>query len=184
MLRALAGRLELERFVSFSCLFPELSGSILGKAENTCETQHQPVALLGRQPASLDSDGTHEERSTKNGEKNQSKAPGGTTKQMAQRGESIASMKIASVVGGVQPLLARAGCLKMLRKSSLNRSRKPPGTSRDLPELTLALLGLILALLGVIWSRLGIILGLLGPPGTLLGLSCARSPGGWSWNVS
>ena len=48
MLRALAGRLELERFVSFSCLFPELSGSIPGKAEKTCETQHQPVALLGR----------------------------------------------------------------------------------------------------------------------------------------
>ena len=47
-LRALAGRLELERFVSFSCLFPELSGSIPGKAEKTCETQHQPVALLGR----------------------------------------------------------------------------------------------------------------------------------------
>ena len=44
----LAGRLELERFVSFSCLFPELSGSISGKAEKTCETQHQPVALLGR----------------------------------------------------------------------------------------------------------------------------------------
>ena len=48
MLRALAGRLELERFVSFSCLFPELSGSIPGKAEKTCETQHQPIALLGR----------------------------------------------------------------------------------------------------------------------------------------
>ncbi len=48
MLRALAGSLELERFVSFSCLFPELSGSIPGKAEKTCETQHQPVALLGR----------------------------------------------------------------------------------------------------------------------------------------
>ena len=48
MQRAFAGCLELERFVSFSCLFPELSGSIPGKAENTCETQHQPVALLGR----------------------------------------------------------------------------------------------------------------------------------------
>ena len=48
MLRALAGRLELERFVSFSYLFPGLSGSIPGKAEKTCETQHQPVALLGR----------------------------------------------------------------------------------------------------------------------------------------
>ena len=31
-LRALAGRLELERFVSFSCVFPELAGSIPGKA--------------------------------------------------------------------------------------------------------------------------------------------------------
>ena len=41
MLRALAGRLELERFVSFSCLFPELSGSIPGKAEKTCELQRQ-----------------------------------------------------------------------------------------------------------------------------------------------
>ena len=48
MQRAFAGCLELERFVSFSCLFPELSGSIPGKAEKTCETQHQPVALLGR----------------------------------------------------------------------------------------------------------------------------------------
>ena len=83
-LRALAGRLELERFVSFSSvfvrsflarsrgklrkhaararrafgagafreflerLFSELSGSILGKAEKTCEPQRQPVALLGR----------------------------------------------------------------------------------------------------------------------------------------
>ena len=46
---------------------------------------------------------------------------------MAQRGESIVSMKIASVVGGVQPLLARAGCSKMPRKSFPNRSRKPPG---------------------------------------------------------
>ena len=50
---------------------------------------------------------------------------------MAQRGESIVSMKIASVVGGVQPLLARAGCSKMPRKSFLNRSRKLPGTSRS-----------------------------------------------------
>ena len=40
-------------------------------------------------------------------------------------------MKIASVVGGVQPLLARAGCSKMPRKSFLNRSRKLPGTSRS-----------------------------------------------------
>ena len=45
---------------------------------------------------------------------------------MAQRGESIASMKIASVVGSVQPLLARAGCLKMPWKFFRNRSRKPP----------------------------------------------------------
>ena len=34
-------RLDLERFVSFSCGFPELSGSIPGKAEKTCELQRQ-----------------------------------------------------------------------------------------------------------------------------------------------
>ena len=32
----LAGRLELERFVSFSSVFSELSGSIPGKAAKTC----------------------------------------------------------------------------------------------------------------------------------------------------
>jgi len=31
----------VERFVSFSCGFPELSGSIPGKAEKTCELQRQ-----------------------------------------------------------------------------------------------------------------------------------------------
>ena len=36
--------------------------------------------------------------------------------------------------------------------------------SRDLPELTLAILGLILALLGVIWGLLGLMLGLLSFP--------------------
>ena len=48
MLRALAGRLKLKRFVNCSCFFPELSGSIPGKAEKIFKPQRQPVALLGR----------------------------------------------------------------------------------------------------------------------------------------
>ena len=46
----------------------------------------------------------------------------------------------------------------------LKKNRFSCGTeaSRDLPELTLALLGLILPLLGVIWALLGVILDLLG----------------------
>ena len=143
----------LERFCS------ELSGSIQGKAAKNAAR----------------SDGKHEERSTKNGEENQSKAPGGTTKQMAQRGESIVSMKIASVVGGVQPLLARAGCSKMPRAPQII-PKSLPEASRHLPELTLALLGLILPLLGVIWGLLGLILDLLRLPLGLLGRSWG-SPG-------
>ena len=43
--------------------------------------------------------------------------------------------------------------------------------SRDLPELTSALLRLILTLLGVIWGLLGLILGLLGRSWAFLGRS-------------
>ena len=39
LLRALAGRLELERFVSFSSVFSELSGWIPGKAAKTCSAR-------------------------------------------------------------------------------------------------------------------------------------------------
>ena len=40
-LRALAGRLELERFVSFERFCSELSGSIQGKAAKTCCAQRR-----------------------------------------------------------------------------------------------------------------------------------------------
>ena len=50
-----------------------------------------------------------------------------------------------------------------------------PEASRDVPELTLALLGLILPLLGVIWGLLGFVLDLLwaswDAPGVLPGRS-------------
>ena len=98
----------------------------------------------------------------------------------SQRGESIASMKIASVVGGVQPLLARAGCSKMPRKSFLNRSRKLPGTSRSslwpswgsfCPSW-----GSFGASWGSFWTSFG-------PPGTLLGFSLGALGSLWgaSW---
>ena len=105
---------------------------------------------------------------------------------MAQRGESIVSMKIASVVGGVQPLLARAGCSKMPRKSFLNRSRKLPGTSRSslwpswgsfCPSW-----GSFGASWGSFWTSWGSLWASWGAPGALLGRS--GDPLGSLWGAS
>ena len=99
---------------------------------------------------------------------------------MAQRGESIVSMKIASVVGGVQPLLARAGCSKMPRKSFLNRSRKLPGTSRSSLWPSWSSFCLSWGSFGPSW---GSFWTSFGPPGTLLGFSLGALGSLWgaSW---
>ena len=101
-------------------------------------------------------------------------------------GESIASMKIASVVGSVQPLLARAGCSKMPRKSFPNRSRKLPGSSRSslwpswgsfCPSW-----GSFGASWGSFWTSWGSLWASWGAPGALLGRS--GEPLGSLWGAS
>ena len=70
-LRALAGGLSWERLGRIA---------LLGNALEILPKSLPEASREDHQEKRLDSDGKHEERSTKNGEKNQSKAPGGTTK--------------------------------------------------------------------------------------------------------
>ena len=70
-LRALAGGLSWERLGRIA---------LLGTALEILPKSLPQASRENHQEKRLDSDGKHEERSTKNGEKNQSKAPGGTTK--------------------------------------------------------------------------------------------------------
>ena len=69
----------------------------------------------------------------------------------------------------------RLGRIALLINSSEIPAKSLPEASRDVPELTLALLGLILPFLGVIWGLLGLVLDFLwaswDAPGVLPGRS-------------